>query len=144
MAEYSGADVTLEVLLGAVWTAVAQVVDIGEIGPEAEEVEVSHRDSIWKRFVGGMLDGGEMDFDLIFDPDHASHDPTLTNSMYAYAVARTLAQWRLTFPGVGTATTTATFYGFVRSFKVGSPLDEGIKASCTLRISGAPAWVHVP
>ena len=144
MAEYAGFETTLSVLLGAVWTPVGQVGDIDGPGIESEQIEVSHRDSQWRRYVSGMKDGGEISFDVIFDPNHVSHDPTLTDSMYKYAETGVVTSWRVDFPGVGTAVTRAAFDGFVSSFETTSPLEDGLKADVGIKISGAITWTHVP
>lgn len=144
MTEYAGYRTTLEVLLGAVWTDVAQVRDLSGPAAVADQIEVSHRDDRWRRYVAGMRDGGEVSFDVVFDPDHASHDPTLTDSMWGYLEEGTRSQFRLTFPGASTATTTATFYAFLSNFEITSPLEDGLNAALTLKISGEVTWAHVP
>ncbi len=144
MAEYAGYAVDLEIELGAVWTPVAQVRDISGPAVIADQIEASHRDSRARRYVAGMYDGGEISFDIVFDPDHASHDPTLADSMYAYAASGETASFRLTFPGAGTATTTATFAAFVSNFEITSPLEDALTASLTAKVSGAVTWAHVP
>lgn len=144
MAEYAGYRVELEIQLGVTWTPVAQVRDISGPAVIADQIEVSNRDSRARKYVAGMYDGGEITFDMVFDPDHASHDPTLADSMYAYAASGEIANFRLTFPGVATATTTATFAAFVSNFEITSPLEDGLTASLTAKVSGAVAWAHVP
>lgn len=142
MAEYAGYLTQLEVKLGAVWTNVAQVRDLDGPGIIADQIEVSSRDNRARKYVAGMYDGGELTFDIVFDPDHASHDPTLTDSMYAYAKSGDVAEFRLTFPGVGTATTTATFDAFVSNFEISSPMEDGLTANLTMKISGDVTWEH--
>ena len=142
MAEYSGHEVDLYIYLTS-YVAIAQVKDIG--GPEisADQIEVSHRDSDWRKYVNGMLDGGELTFDIVFDPDHASHDPTLTNSIYAYMVAGTATNFKLEYPGVGSAVTSAIFSGTITNFGLGAPLEDALTASITIKLSGAITWAHV-
>ena len=142
MAEYPGYLTTLDVYLSSVWTTVAQIVDLGGPAVEADQIEVSHRGSRWRRYVAGMVDGGEVDFDIIFDPDHASHDPTITGSMYDLVETGEVNSFRITFPGAGSNITTATFDAFVSSFEVDSPMEDGIKANISLKITGAPVWAH--
>jgi hypothetical protein len=142
VAEYAGYQATLEVELGAVWTTVAQVRDLSGPALAGDQIEVSHRDSRFRRYVGGMLDGGEVTFEIVFDPDHASHDPTLADSMYSYAESGEVADFRITFPGVGAATTTATFSAFVSNFEINAPLEDGLMADMTLKITGSITWAH--
>jgi len=148
MTEYAGYRTKLEVELASVYTVVAQIVDLD--GPEAEsdQIEVSHRGSggsidRWRRFVAGLADGGEVSFDVILDLDHASHDPTVTGSLWNLLETGEVNNFRITFPGVGSATTTATFEAFVSRFSTSSPLEDGIKGDVTTKITGAVTWAHV-
>lgn len=144
MAEYAGYKTILEVELDAVYTPVAQVRDLTGPAIIADQIEVSSRDSRARKYVAGMYDGGEVTFDIVFDPDHASHDPTLADSMYAYAKTGDPVNFRLTFPGVSPATTTADFAAFVSNFEISSPLEDALTASLTLKISGDVTWAHDP
>lgn len=149
MTEYAGYGTTLEIEIASVWTMVAQVVDLDGPSIEAEQIEVSHRgdDSTfdrYRRFVAGLIDAGEMSFDIIFDPDHASHDPTITGSLYDLIETGDTANFRINFPGVGSAVTRAAFQGFVSSFGITSPLEDGLKADIAIKITGAITWSHVP
>lgn len=146
MTEYAGYKAIIEVQLASVWTTIAQVRDISGPGLASEQIEVSHRQSRYRRYVAGMLDGGEVTFQIVFDPDHASHDPTLTNSMFAYAVSGDTAPFRITFPGavgvVEDGNTIASFAAFVANFEISSPLEDGLLADLTLKISGDITWAH--
>lgn len=126
-----------------VYQDVAQIVDLDGPGGSADQIEVSHRGYTWRRYVGGMHDGGEVTFGVIFDADNPSHDPTASNSIWALMDAGTLSTYRLVFPGVGLNTTTATFEAFVSGFELSSPLEDGITADVTLKISGSVSWAHV-
>jgi hypothetical protein len=143
MAEYAGYLTTLEKLTPpSTWVEVAQIVDLGGPAAEADQIEVSHRGSRWRRYVAGMVDGGEVAFDVIFDPDHASHDPTVSGSMYDLLETGEVESYRITFPGAGSDTTTATFDAFVSTFEVDSPMEDGIKANLALKITGEITWAH--
>lgn len=147
MAEYPGYRTKLEIYLASVWTAVAQIRDLAGPAAESDQIEVSHRGtggtiSRWRRYVAGLVDGGEVDFDIVFDPDHASHDPTVTGSMYDLVETGEVNQFRITFPGANTDITTATFDAFVSSFNVNSPLEDGLGADITLKITGEIVWAH--
>lgn len=142
MGEYAGYKTILEVELASVWTEVAQIVDLGGPSASADQIEVSHRGYQWRRYVAGMRDGGEVPFDVIFDPDDPSHDPTITGSMYDLLSTGEVNSFRITFPGAGSDTTTATFDAFVSGFEVDSPMEDGIKANITLKITGEITWAH--
>lgn len=142
MAEYAGYQTILKVEIDSVLTTVAQVRDLGGPEAQADQIEVSHRDSAWRRYVAGLRDGGEVPFDLVFDPDDPSHDPTITGSMYNLLATGLVSTYQIIFPGVGGATTTAEFEAFVSQFKVNSPLEDGIMADLVLKITGEITWSH--
>ena len=147
MTEYAGYLVTLERDISATitpsWQVVAQIRDLNGPAAQSDQIEVSHRDDIWRRYVSGMKDGGEVAFDVIFDPDHASHDPTLTTSMWGWLDDGVRKSFRITFPGDDGDTTTATFLAFVSNFEIASPMEAGLGANLTLKISGSVTWAHV-
>lgn len=145
MAEYAGYLVKIQKFTPpSTWVDVAQVKDLSGPSAQADQIEVSHRDSLWRRYVAGLRDGGEVSFDVVFDPDHASHDPTVADSMYDLLENGEVASFRITFPGLSGATTTATFDAFVSNFEVDSPLEDGVTAALTLKITGVITWAHVP
>lgn len=124
--------------------------DVGQIrdlsGPEgqSDQIEVSHRGSTWRKYVGGMHDGGEVSFDVVFDPDLASHDPTLAGSIWDLLESGERSVYRIVFPGDAGDTTSATFDAFVSNFGITSPLEDGLTADVTLKISGSVTWAHTP
>lgn len=148
MTEYAGYSVTLERDISATetpsWQVVAQIRDLSGPAAQSDQIEVSHRDDQWRRYVQGMKDGGEVTFDVVFDPDHASHDPTLTTSMWGWLEEGERNTYRITFPGEDDDTTTATFSAFVSNFELDSPMESGLTANLTLKISGSVDWAHVP
>lgn len=147
MTEYAGYLTQLQRRTDAgppeVWQTVAQIRDLNGPAGQSDQIEVSHRDDQWRHFVAGMRDGGEVTCDIIFDPDHASHDPTLTGSMWDLMETGTRDLYRLVFPGEDEDTTTSAFSAFVSNFAITSPMEGGLGANLTLKISGPTAWAHV-
>lgn len=132
MAGYSGGTVLLAVDNGAlVYTTVAQVVDIGGIaGIEVDDIETSNRDSSdWGEFIPGFKMAGEGQFDIVYDPDLATHVNLLT-----LATGRTTRSWRFTLPGT---TNTIVVNGFVKSFKPKAPLKDKLSADIVIKFTGA-------
>jgi Lambda phage tail tube protein, TTP len=149
--EYAGYRVLLKRLITApsTYETMAAVADLNGPSVESEQIEVSHRAdgvpaNMWRRYVSGMKDGGEVTFTLIFDPDEPSHDPTLPGSLYAQAVAGDPETFQLDYPGQDTDRTTATFDAYVTNWETAAPLEEGLTADVTLKVSGAVTWAHVP
>ena len=147
MAEYAGYRTKLEINLASVWTVVAQIRDLDGPAIESDQIEVSHRGQggtidRFRKYVAGLADGGEVSFDIVFDPDHASHDPVVTGSLYNLVETGEVNEFRITFPGAGTDITTVNFDAFVSNFEIGSPLEDGLTADITLKITGALTWAH--
>jgi hypothetical protein len=149
MAEYAGYRVILKRKVTATFEAIAQVGDISGPSVESEQIEVSHRAdgvpaNMWRRYVAGMKDGGEVTFTLIFDPDDASHDPTLSTSMYNLATSGLPGEFQMVLPGQGTDTTTAEFDAYVTNMDMDAPLEDGLTQEVTLKVTGPITWAHVP
>ena len=137
MAEYSGFGAVLKYGDGApteAFTAIAQVRDIGGPSLSADTIEVSHRDDDWKQFVAGMKDGGEITFDLVYDPDVASHDDA-TGLVSFLGVAK---NYRLEFADA--TPTKVTFPGILVSFQPKAPMADAQTADATIKVAGEPTW----
>ena len=150
MAEYAGYRVLLKRLttLPSTFTAVAQVADLSGPSIESEQIEASHRadgdpNNMWRRYVAGMKDGGEVTFTLIFDPDEPTHDPTLSTSLYSLAASGDPDTFQLDFPGQGTDRTTVTFSAYVTNMDIASPLEDALTQDVTLKVTGTLTWAHV-
>jgi predicted secreted protein len=138
MARYSGFAATLKVEISAVYTAVAQVRDINGPNMAADPIEVSDRDSAWKQFLAGMRDGGEVTFDLVYDPDLASQSASVAGGLLTLFIAGTSNNFRVTFADATPAT--ATFAGFVQSVQPKAPYNDAQTADVTIKVSGAITW----
>jgi hypothetical protein len=146
MAEFSGYKTIIarETSTPGTYETFAQVRDLGGPSATADQIETSHRDSLFRKFQAGMRDGGEMSFDIVFDPDLASHDPTLATSTYKDWENGTVRNYKVTFPGTGTKTTTCTFSGVITGYEFDSPMEDALTAAITIKINGSLTWAHVP
>lgn len=147
MAEYAGYKTILKINIASVLTVIGQIRDLSGPAIESDQIEVSHRGSggaidRFRRFVAGLADGGEVSFDIVFDPDLASHDPTIAGSMYDLAESGEVNEFQITFPGQGSDVTTVDFDAFVSNFEIDSPLEDGLSADITLKITGPLTWAH--
>lgn len=124
-------------LLKIAGTTVAGVTNIGGPGLTLETIDVTNHSSTsaWREFVGGLKDGGEISLDIVFDPAAATHKNASGGLLYLLTT-RASASFTITFPDA--APTTWTFAAFVTSFEVGAPVADGLTASVTLKITGAP------
>ena len=138
MAEYSGYGATLSIYITSSYTAIAQIRDITGPSMALDTIETSSRDSAWKKFVPGQIDGGEVTFDLVYDPDATTHKEG-TRGGLAYAVTnRQREQFKVTFPD--TTPATAVFYGYVTKFVPKEPMNDALTADVTIKVDGAITW----
>lgn len=118
------------------FTTIANVYDIR--GPELElrTAEVTSHSSTggWAEYVGTILDGGQVTFDIGYDPADSTHDATtgLINDMEN----RTSRNFKVVFPDTGN--TEWSFTALVTGFAPDAPVDGELRASVTLKITGQP------
>lgn len=118
------------------FTTIAQVRDISGPGLSQEAVEVTHHSSTdgWREYVGGLFDGGEISFEIVYDPAEGTHDAS--TGLLKDMTDRTVRNFELVFPDTGS--TTWTFAALVTGFEPGAPVDGALTASVTLKLSGQP------
>lgn len=118
------------------FTTIAEVFNIGGPSLSLDPIEITNHSSTggWKEFVGGLLDGGEVSFDINYDPVGATHDAS--TGLIADMVARTQRNFQLVFPDTGN--TTWSFTALVTAFEPSEPVDDKLAASVTLKLTGQP------
>ena len=116
------------------WLDVAGVRDISGPSMSADTTNVTTHDSpnAWREFVKTLKDGGEITFDLVFDPEETLGQATLLSALQA----QTSASYRLVFPSTNTETWEVT--GFVTGFEPSQPVEGEISASVTIKLTGEP------
>lgn len=137
MAKYTGYEsiLAVESATPGIYTTIAQVRDVTGPGLQQAAVEVTARDSSkWREFRGGLRDGGEVTFDMLYDPTVATHAATPAPGLVNLLTTGTARNFRLTFAN---ATNTATFSALVTAFTPKSPLGDAMTADVTLKVSGA-------
>lgn len=115
---------------GTTFTDVAEVVNIDVLDVSADTTDVSSHDSPdqYREFVGGMKDGGELSFDINYDP--AKHGAIMSN------IGGDPIKHKITLPDAGAAT--VEFDGIITGFKAQAPYDDKLSASVSVKVSGAP------
>jgi predicted secreted protein len=137
--EYSGFAGTLAVDISSTYTAIAQIRDISGPSLSANAIEVTHRDGGgWKEFIAGLRDGGEITFDIMYDPDLTTHSASAAGGVVTLLSAGTKNSFRISFADA--TATTATFDAIVTSFEPTMPMDDAQTADVTLKVSGAITW----
>lgn len=140
MAEYTGFAGSLKTEISSVYTTIAQVRDINGPNRSRDTVEVTSRDSTGqaKEYLAGLLENGEVTFDVVFDPDTQTHSASASGGLQTLMDSGTLNNFRVSF--ADTTATTATFAGLVTGFQPTMPLNGAQTASATIKISGQITW----
>ena len=127
---------------GTSYVTISQVKDITGPSISRDTIEVTHRDisNNYKVFWGGYADGGELGFDLVWDPKEDTHIDTAGTGLLADFEDQdncTLPAWQLETDVCG-GTATWTFDGRPTGFEQESPENGVLGASLTVKISGKP------
>lgn len=111
--------------------AIAQVSNIGGPTLSADTVDVTTHDSTggWEEVIVTILRTGEITLEIIYDP--AIHDVLLT--LYQ---SKADGDFELCFPDSGY--TSFTFDAFITGFDPSMPVEDALKASVTLKLTGQP------
>ena len=114
-----------------VFTAIGEVKDISGPGLSVDDVEATHQGSPdgFKEFVPGLIDGGEVAFDIQLVDDETTQEQVITDLN-----ARTKRNYKLVSPGGGGW----TFAGYVKGFEPSYPVQDVVTASVTIKVSGKP------
>lgn len=116
---------------------IAYVTNIGGPGLARDTLESTHHKSpaMYRSFIKGLKDGGEVSLDLNFDPANATHNAA-TGILADFADDDTISAWVVTFPDP--AATQWTFDGIVTGFEPSAPFDDKLSATVTIKVSGQP------
>lgn len=121
------------------YTDIANVGDISGPSISAETIDVTTHDSpdAFAEFVAGMLDGGEVTTDLVFDAGPSGH-----GSLYNAVAARGTHNFYFKLPGfVNTAGGGYfSFAGLFTAFNATAPVKDKLGASVTIKVSGKPVF----
>lgn len=106
-------------------------------GGQSSDIDVTTLQSTAKEFRRGLQDEGEISFDLNLDPSDAGQIFCRTARAEVGGAAG-LRSFELILPD--TAETTLTFDAFVKGFSISGGVDDVVKASMMLRITGPVVW----
>lgn len=122
-----------------VYATLANVSSITGPGLSANVVDVtSHSSSTpWREKITTLLDAGDVTFDLFFVPNDTGHKALLT--LFTSRGSGVPSPFALSFPTTPSRTVW-TFDGWVSKFSTSEPVDNVIKASLTITITGAPSF----
>lgn len=108
------------------------------IGLDTEEITSHSTANFWRKYGPTLLDGGEISFEVLWDPaTGGSHETVLNN-----VTSRTVSNFQLDFPG-NTSNARWEFSGFFTSFQPMPPIDEHLKASVTIKVTDSISFTDV-
>lgn len=116
-------------------TAIVELQDVSGPSLSLETIEVTSHSSLdgWKEYIAGLLDAGEVSFDINYVPTAATHKNASGGLLYLLG-QRSLQAFTLVFPD----STSWTFNAFVTSFEPSAPVQDKLTASITLKLAGKP------
>lgn len=114
------------------FTEIANVTSISGPSISRETYDVTAHDSTggYREFIGGLREGGEVSFDLNFDPEAPTHQTLI--GYLGDAVAR---DYQVTLPNDAA---TFDFSGFLTGWDVSLPIDDKITAAVTFKVTSKP------
>lgn len=114
-------------------TAIAAVQDVSGPGLEVGEIDVTSHDSASaiREFVMGLIDFGEITFNIVWDPSNATHIALRTD-----LIARTSATYHVIWPEAASPEDWA-FSAWVKAIVPSAPVDGALTMAVTLRPTGA-------
>jgi hypothetical protein len=114
---------------------VAQVRSISGPGVSANDVDTTTLDSStnYRTFTCGLLDPGEVSFQLVYDSTDATH-----SRLARYMGLRYEADWKVCHSSTAGAST--SFSGYVKGMSREVPLDDLITCDLTVKVSGSPGY----
>jgi predicted secreted protein len=118
------------------FTTVAELRTISgpSISADAIDVTTHNTPSPWRRFIAGLLDGGEITFELNFIPTDPTH--SYSAGILKDITNRARRNLQIVFPDTGL--TTWTIPVIFTAFEMSSDPAEVLMASVTAKVSGPP------
>ncbi len=115
------------------FTTIPEITSIQGPGGSASEIDVTDLSSSAKEFRMGLQDEGQITLEMNWIPTNTQHKQLMTDR-----ANQTLRNFKLTYNDYPSGTdTTKTFSAFVMSITESQGVDAVLKASVTLRVSGA-------
>ena len=123
---------------------VGELVDITVPSISKETIETTnHGSSGVRNYLGGLIDYGECSITVNYDVDDAAGASSTTNHEGLRDLAATAFEtttdkvFIITFPDTSS---TMTFGGIVTGFELSTPIDDVVKATYTIKVSGSVTY----
>lgn len=134
MSKYSGYDAKFS------WegVVVGQVRDVGGPAFKQDAIDVTTRDDAdVDQFVGGLRDGGDLSFDVIYDPDMASQTALRTALETGARGMGEVYMTNIDTPRPGGL----RFFGRVTGFQPNAPMRDALTADVGVKLTHQPAQI---
>lgn len=112
----------------ATFTSIINVRSFSGFDGAASEIDVTNLASVAKEFVLGLVDSGQLTFEIDYNSTNAGHI-----ALRSKQVSGVLTNFKLTLPDA----TVITFTAYVKKFSLAGGVDAVVRTSVDLRISGA-------
>jgi len=123
-------------LAGATNGTIGNIISVSGPDQSRDSIDISTMDSTtkWREFIPGMLDAGEITFDVNYDGSDGGNANVLSG-----AIAEATEAWTITFPD----TSTWVASGFITGLGHAIPFDDKITQSVTIKFTGVPVYTDV-
>lgn len=130
--------------VGGSFTKVADVIDINRSGHARNSIDDTTMDDPppYRKFMAGSVDGGQFDFDIMFNPETATHAAlftSLSQSHHTHNAQRgnsgNAEKFYIKYP-VGTTQYYESFEAFVLEFNETMATDSEFRATVSIKVDG--------
>ena len=124
---------------GVEWQDISQIKDITPPAKTRTEIETTTIDQYdgsepdpHKTYVGGLIDGGSVSLDMIFDPDELSNQRVID----ADIEAENPIEYRILYRNGSMW----TFFGVAKEMTMTNPMDDICRQTVGIKVSGKPVY----
>lgn len=125
----------LQVEIAAVFTDIANIVNLDPIDKSCDIIDATSHDSPdeYREKLAGLIDAGDVKLELNYDPANTTHQKV--EDVLAVAT-----NFKIKYAGNPTGRATGSFSGTCKQFTTGAPHDGKLTASAVIAISGKVTW----
>jgi len=112
------------------YVAIGLARDVSGPSLSVNTIDITTKDSAnrVREYIAGLRDGGEVSFDILYDPNNTQHALIKTDLK-----AGTVSNWKVEFGGTADF---VVFPAFVTGWNLNGPMDGEMSADITLKVSG--------
>jgi len=118
------------------FTDIAEITNVGEVTEKLEFVEMTHHQSVMRDYIPTLPGVDDISLEMNLLADETTQGFT-TSGLRKDIRSKTLRNFTIEFP----TGDQCAFSAYVASFTAGpAPIDGGLKAKATLKVSGLITW----